>query len=212
MDIILLDYIDKVGDKHEVVKVKNGYGRNYLIPKGLAIVANKANLAQLEGLKKQEAKKEAAKIGTYQAYADKISKATLKIEAKAGESGRLFGSVTAQNLIDAIKEQLDLEIEKRHIQMPEEVKEIGSYEATVKFHDDVVTTAKFDVVRDKDVQTGGTKAEEPKVEAAAAEVAEAVEEAAPEVVEEVAEAAADTTEDAVAEAETTEEADDSEKA
>lgn len=149
MEIILLDHIEKVGNKHDVVKVKDGFGRNYLIPKGLAIVANKPNLARLEGLKKQEAKKESAKIGLYREYAAKIGAVKLKIYAKAGESGRLFGSVTAQHLVDAIKEQTGVVIEKRIVEMPEEVKELGSYEAVLKFHPEVIAAAKFDVVSDK---------------------------------------------------------------
>ncbi len=154
MDVILLDYIEKVGDKHEVVKVKNGYGRNYLIPKGLAVVANKSNMARLDGLKKQFAKKESAKIDTYRDYAGKLAGKTLKIVAKAGESGRLFGSVNAQHLIDAIREELGFEVEKRMIRMPDEVKELGSYEAEFKFHEEVVTTVNFDVVRGKDEDAG----------------------------------------------------------
>ncbi|MCB0534753.1 MAG: 50S ribosomal protein L9 [Lewinellaceae bacterium] len=153
MDVILLEYIDKVGDKHEVVKVKNGYGRNYLIPKGLAIVANKSNMARLDGLKKQFAKKESAKIDTYKDYASKLAGKTLKIVAKAGESGRLFGSVHAQHLIDAIQEELGFEVEKRMIRMPDEVKELGSYEAEFKFHEEVVINVNFDVVRDKNDDT-----------------------------------------------------------
>lgn len=204
MEIILLEYIEKVGDKHDVVKVRNGYGRNYLIPKGLAIVANKSNMARLEGLKKQFAKKEAAKLDTYRGYAEKLAGTTLKIVSKAGESGRLFGSVKAQNLIDAIKEELGFEVERRVIQMPEEVKELGSYEAVFKFHEEVITTVKFDVVLDKNLDTGGTttppdKGTRAEAKAAAAPAAppvaepepavkeEPAVEAAPEVVEEVVE-------------------------
>lgn len=146
MNIILLDHIDKVGAKHDVVTVKDGFGRNYLIPQGLAIVANKANMARLDGLKRQNAKKEAAMVGTYRELAAKIGAATLSITAKAGESGRLFGSVSAQNLVSAIKDQLGIEIEKRIVTMPDEVKELGNYEASVKFHPDVVVAAKFEVV------------------------------------------------------------------
>ncbi|MBK9336475.1 MAG: 50S ribosomal protein L9 [Lewinellaceae bacterium] len=148
MDIILLEHIEKVGDKHDVVKVKDGYGRNFLIPRGMAIVANKSNMARLDGLKKQASKKESAMIGTYQEMAAKLVAKTLKIVAKAGESGRLFGSVTAQNLVDAIKEQVGVTIEKRIVEMPEEVKELGSYEALVKFHPEVIAKVKFDVVTD----------------------------------------------------------------
>ncbi len=149
MEIILLDHIEKVGAKHDVVKVKDGYGRNYLIPQGLAIVANKSNMAKLDGLKKQAAKKEAAMVTTYQGYAAKLAAAGLKIAAKAGESGRLFGSVTAQHLINAIKEQVDIDVEKRIVEMPEEVKELGSYTAHIKFHADVVAPVNFEVVAEE---------------------------------------------------------------
>ncbi|MBK8554760.1 MAG: 50S ribosomal protein L9 [Lewinellaceae bacterium] len=145
MDVILLQHIDKVGDKHDVVKVKDGYGRNFLIPQGMAIIANKSNLARLDGMKMQNAKKESAKVDIYKGYAAKIAGASLKLSAKAGESGRLFGSVTVQHLLDAIK-ALDVEIEKRHIQMPEEVKELGSYTATITYHPEVSVEANFEVV------------------------------------------------------------------
>lgn len=145
MNIILLDHIEKVGAKHDVVKVKDGYGRNYLIPKGLAIVANKVNLAKLEGMKKQASKKDAVLIAQYEGYAAKMAEATIKIPAKAGESGRLFGSINAQMISNALAE-LGIEADKRIITMPEEVKELGSYTATVKFHPAVSADVKFDVV------------------------------------------------------------------
>lgn len=149
MEIILLDHIEKVGAKHDVVKVKDGYGRNYLIPRGMAIVANKSNMARLDGLKKQAAKKEAAMVTTYREYAAKLAGTTLKIAAKAGESGRLFGSVTAQHLINAIKEQLELDVEKRLVTMPDEVKELGAYTATVKYHPEVEAAVNFEVVAEE---------------------------------------------------------------
>lgn len=155
MNIILLDNIEKVGAKHDVVKVKDGFGRNYLIPKGLAIVANKTNMARLDGLKKQAERKEAAMVTTYKEYAAKLAAAALKITAKAGESGRLFGSVTTQQLVAAIRDQVGLEIDKRIIEMPEEVKELGSYDATVHFHAEVPAKVKFEVV-----STSGAKEEE----------------------------------------------------
>ena len=145
MNIILLDHIEKVGAKHDVVKVKDGYGRNYLLPKGLAIVANKVNLAKLEGMKKQAAKKEAVIIEAFKETAAKLANATLKIAVKAGTSGRLFGSVTSQHIANALKD-MEVEVDKRIIEMPDEVKELGSYTATVKFHPEVVQEVKFEVV------------------------------------------------------------------
>jgi large subunit ribosomal protein L9 len=143
MDIILLDHIEKVGSKHEVVKVKDGYGRNYLIPQGLAIVANKANLARLEGMKK------GVLLEQFNGFAAKMAAATLKITAKAGDSGRLFGSVTAQHIATALSEQLGIEADKRIIEMPEEVKELGTYSATIKFHPQVLAPVNFEVVAEE---------------------------------------------------------------
>jgi large subunit ribosomal protein L9 len=145
MNIILLDNIEKVGRKHEVVTVKDGYGRNYLIPQGLAITANKVNLAKLEGMKKQAAKKDAALIAIYQGYVAKLEGQTLSITSKAGESGRLFGSVTAQHIATALS-ALGVDADKRIIEMPEEVKELGNYKAILKFHPDVVADVNFAVV------------------------------------------------------------------
>jgi large subunit ribosomal protein L9 len=145
MNIILLDHIEKVGAKHDVVKVKDGFGRNYLIPKGLGIVANKPNLARLEGLKKQSAKKEGAVIAAFQEIAAKLKGVTLKISAKAGDSGRLFGSVTSQHIAKALAAH-GVDVDKRIIEMPEEVKELGDYKATIKFHPAVQTEVAFEVV------------------------------------------------------------------
>lgn len=145
MNIILLENIEKVGAKHEVVTVKDGYGRNYLIPQGLAIVANKVNLAKLEGMKKQASKKEAAMVAVYQGYVSQLAGKTLQIVAKAGESGRLFGSVGAQDIVAALKSH-GVDVEKRIVQMPEEVKELGRYTATIKFHPEVIAEVAFEVV------------------------------------------------------------------
>jgi large subunit ribosomal protein L9 len=145
MEVILLDHIEKVGAKHEVVKVRDGYGRNYLLPQGLALVANRANMARLDGLKKQEAKKEAALVTSYREIAARLTALNIAIQAKAGESGRLFGSVTAQHLANAFKAE-GIDIDKRIIDMPDEVKELGQYQATVKFHPEVVTEVHFSVV------------------------------------------------------------------
>lgn len=153
MNIILLEHIDKVGAKHDVVKVKDGYGRNYLIPQGLGIVANKPNLARLEGMKKQGSKKEAIIIAAFKEVVAKLSGLKVKIAAKAGENGRLFGSVTAQHLSNALRE-LGVDAEKRIIEMPEEVKELGAYTATLRFHPEVEAALKFEVV-----QEGGNNTE-----------------------------------------------------
>ncbi len=148
MEIILLRDIDKVGDKHEIVTVKNGYGRNYLIPKGFAIIANDKNRLRLEELKKDEEAKEAQLVGTYQAIADKLKDQTLKIGAKAGTSGKIFGSVTNVQIAQALKEQFDVEVERKKIEIPEEVKNIGTYKAILNLHKEVVTEINIEVVEE----------------------------------------------------------------
>ena len=146
MDIILLQDIDKVGDKHEVVSVKDGYGRNYLIPQKLAIIANKSNLARLAELRRQEEAREAKKVGLYQEIADKLKDTVLKIGAKTGTSGKIFGSVTNVQIAQALKDQHEIEVERRKIELEEDVKELGTYTAKLNLHKEVEASVTFEVV------------------------------------------------------------------
>jgi len=148
MEIILLRDIDKVGDKHSIVSVKNGYGRNYLIPQGLAIIANDTNRTRLEALVKEEEATEAAKVGEYQALADKLDGKVIKIGAKAGTSGKIFGSVTNVQIAQALKDQFDMDIERKKIVISEEVKNIGTYKVTVNFHKEVSKEVDIEVVEE----------------------------------------------------------------
>ncbi len=146
MNIILLQDIEHVGEIHEVVKVKPGYARNYLIPQGLAITANATNMAKLDDLKaKQEA--EAQKhIDAANVLAAKMEGQKLNIVAKAGTSGKIFGSVTSVQIAQQLKEQLGIDVERKNIEIPEEVKNLGTYEAVVKLHKAVVKNISFEVV------------------------------------------------------------------
>ena len=146
MDIILLQDIDKVGDKHEVVSVKDGYGRNYLIPQKLAIIANKSNLARLAELRRQEEAREAKKVGLYQEIADKLKDTVLKIGAKTGTSGKIFGSVTNVQIAQALKDQHEIEVERRKIELEEDVKELGTYTPKLNLHKEVEASVTFEVV------------------------------------------------------------------
>lgn len=148
MDIILLTDIEKVGEKHEIVTVKDGYGRNFLIPQKMAIIANEANRKKLDELKQREAELEAQKIGEYQKIAEQLEGKTLKIGAKAGASGKIFGSVTNLQIANALKEQFDVDIERRVVELPEEVKDLGTYEAQIHLHKDVDISIKFEVVEE----------------------------------------------------------------
>ncbi|MCB0705954.1 MAG: 50S ribosomal protein L9 [Saprospiraceae bacterium] len=146
MEIILLEDVEKVGGKFEIVKVKNGFGRNYLIPQGIAIIANGANMKRLEDYKRREAAKTKANLGIYQDMATKLADAVLKIGAKSGTSGKIFGSVTNVQIVNALKEQFGLEVERRKVIMPDEVKNLGDYEAELKLHPEVEIKVKFEVV------------------------------------------------------------------
>ncbi|MFT5169098.1 MAG: large subunit ribosomal protein L9 [Saprospiraceae bacterium] len=148
MEIILLKDIDKVGDKHEVVTVKNGYGRNFLIPSRLAIIANKTNRLRLDELKKEEGAQEAQLVGVYQEMADKLKGKTIKIGAKAGTSGKIFGSVTNVQIAQALKDQFDIEVARKKIDLPEEIKNIGAYKVILNLHKDVVAEVDFEVVQE----------------------------------------------------------------
>jgi large subunit ribosomal protein L9 len=146
MEIILLDDVDKVGAKHEVVAVKAGYGRNYLIPRKLAIIANKSNMARLTELRRQEEARESKMIDTYKEIAERLSSTVLRIGAKSGTSGKIFGSVTNVQIGQAMKEQLDIDVERRKIVLRDEVKELGTYIADLKLHRDVEAKISFEVI------------------------------------------------------------------
>lgn len=147
MEIILLKDIEKVGEKHTIVKVRDGYGRNYLIPQGMAIVANKANRNRLEGLKRREGAVEAKLVTEYQEIAALLQGKVLQIGAKAGTSGKIFGSVTNVQIAAALKEQFNIDMDRRKIELPEEdIKMVGAYTAKLLLHKDVQPELNFEVV------------------------------------------------------------------
>ncbi len=146
MEIILLQDIEKVGQKHEIVSVKDGYGRNYLIPQKLAIIANETNRGKLEDIKRKEAEELEKKLDVFREIAEQLEGKVLKVGAKAGTSGKIFGSVTNIQLATALKEQFDIDIERRVIELPEEVKTVGAYVATLNLHPKVQPNLNFEVI------------------------------------------------------------------
>jgi len=148
MEIILLKDIDNVGDKHTIVKVKDGFGRNYLLPRGMALVANDTNRRKLSELIRVEEARESKRLDEYREIAASLAGTTLRIAAKAGTNGKIFGSVTNVQLSHAIKDQIGLELERRKIEIPEEVKSLGTYTANVYLHKEVKATVQFEVIED----------------------------------------------------------------
>lgn len=146
MELILLKDVDNLGYKHDVVTVKNGYGRNYLIPQKMAVIANAANKEKLEKILADIEAQETARIDDYKAMAEKINGETLKIGVKAGASGKIFGSVNNLMIAQALQEQMDVEVERKKIQIDESIKEVGTYEATVQFHKEVGATVNIELI------------------------------------------------------------------
>jgi large subunit ribosomal protein L9 len=148
MEIILLKDIDTLGERHEVVNVKPGFARNYLIPSKLALTANATNKAKLEKLRSEEASHEADRIADFKALAAKLEGQVLRIGAKAGTTGKIFGSVTNVQIMQALKDQMGIDVIRKKIELPEEVKVLGSYTATINFHAQVHSTVNFEVVEE----------------------------------------------------------------
>ncbi len=148
MEIILLKDIDTLGERHEIVSVKPGFARNYLIPSKMALVANSTNRAKLDKLRSDEAAHEADRVADFKVLAAKLVGQTLKIGAKAGTTGKIFGSVTSVQIMQALKDQMGIEVIRKKIELLEEVKQLGSYTANINFHPEVHTTVQFEVIEE----------------------------------------------------------------
>ena len=146
MKVILQADIKSLGKKGDVVEVAEGYGRNYLLPRGLAVEASEGNLRhvaqqkQLESAKAERELKEAQKIG------EKIKDQKLEVQAKVGEGGKLFGSVTPQEIADQLRRQFAVEIDKRKTEIKEPIKSLGTHPVVVKVHPKVHVTVLVNVV------------------------------------------------------------------
>jgi large subunit ribosomal protein L9 len=146
MEVILIQDVDNLGGANELVKVKNGYARNFLIPRKLAVEASPGNVKQLEERMKQKKKKEDKMLAEINSVIAKLNEAPLKVGAKTGTSGKIFGSVTPLQLSRAIREQKGYEIDRKKISIPEEVKEIGAYKAHIDFGNGKYADVDFEVV------------------------------------------------------------------
>lgn len=142
----MIQDIDNLGGMNEVIKVRNGYARNFLLPRKLAIEANPGNMKQLEEKMKQQKKKEDAMLAEVNSVIEKLNESPLKIGAKSGTSGKIFGSVTNLQISRAIRAQRGYEIDRKKITMPEEVKELGTYQAHIDFGNGKSTDVAFEVV------------------------------------------------------------------
>lgn len=148
MEIILIQDVDNLGGKNELVKVRNGYARNFLIPGGLAVEANPANRKQLEERLKVVKKKEEQMLAQINSVIAKLQEAPLKVGAKTGTSGKIFGSVTPLQISRALRDQKGYDIDRKKISITDEVKELGTYKAAIDFGNGQHADVEFEVVAD----------------------------------------------------------------
>ena len=137
MKVILLQDIKNVGRKEQVIEANDGYARNYLFPKKLAIEASKDNMLKLQAKKTAEANKKKAEIEENKETAKKIEKIELKITAKAGENGKIFGGITSKEIAEELKKQYKFVKEKKKVVLKETIKNLGRFTAEIKFGDGI---------------------------------------------------------------------------
>jgi large subunit ribosomal protein L9 len=146
MEVILKQDVKNLGHKDEIVKVRPGYGRNYLIPQGFAMLASEGNRKMLAESVRQRAHKEEKMRNEATATAEKIAAVSIQVGAKVGESGKIFGSVNAIQIADALR-KAGIEVDRKNISLDEEaIKQIGTYTAHVKIYKDIKADVKFEVV------------------------------------------------------------------
>jgi large subunit ribosomal protein L9 len=175
MQVILLHDVDRVGHEGDSLKVADGYARNYLIPKGLAVTASKGAIKDLEQRRHSIEKRDSEKRSDAQKIADELRDKLIVIKHVTGEGTKLHGTVTTQQIADAAKAQLDLNIDKRDLDLGEPIREVGNYLVTARIYKDVLAQLPLQVVSDKPAgEEEEELAEEPV--AAAPEAEEAAEE------------------------------------
>ena len=146
MKVILLDNIKGVGKKDEVINASDGYARNFLFPKKLAVEANSENMSKLNNKKEannyiKDLEKQAA-----EETAKKLKGILLKVNVKAGENGKIFGGVTAKEIADTLKTQANIEVDKKKIELKEQIKTLGTFSVNVKLYEGVTGVLKIDVI------------------------------------------------------------------
>ena len=175
MKVILLQELKGKGGEGDVIDVAAGFANNYLLTQGIAVKATKGNLKQLEQRRHNIAKREETRLADAAKMQEALEKTSIKVIAQVGDEGQLFGSVTAQMIADACKEQAGLEVDRRHIELGKPIKTAGEHEVVVSIYRDIKGTVKVNVVGENDAEEAEAEAEEA---AAAEEAAEAVAEEA----------------------------------
>ena len=145
MKVVLLEDVKTLGKKGDVVEVNNGYAKNFILPKKLGVEANAKNLNDLKLKKQNEEKVAAEKLSEAKGLAKKLNDASVVVYAKTGNNGKVFGSVTAKEIAEAVAEQIGVDLDKKKIVLKDSIKTIGNIELDIKLHKDVIGKLKVEV-------------------------------------------------------------------
>ena len=146
MEVILLQDVEKLGRENELVKVRPGFARNYLIPRRMAVVADGGQKKMLEERMKQEGRREERLLNQINKVVDQLKNTKYVVGAKTGTSGRIFGSVTTIQLANAIKKQSNISVDRKKITLPEDISMLGEYKANLNLHKEVNVEVAFEVI------------------------------------------------------------------
>jgi large subunit ribosomal protein L9 len=146
MKIVLRQDVEHLGRKGDLLEVADGYARNYLVPRGLAMKATRGVVTQADAMRRNRTARDARDREAAETLASRLSASPLRVEARAGEGGKLFGSVTNADVADALRTQAGIELDRRSIELTEPIKELGTAEVPVRLHPDVTTALHIEVV------------------------------------------------------------------
>lgn len=195
MKILLTKDVYKLGRAGDIKKVADGYGRNFLLPQGLAILATPGALRQTDRIREEATKRRAALNQEMGSVAEVLNGISVAFAAKAGETGKMYGSITSQDVADAIKEKTGIEVKRQQVDL-QSVRELGEYTASIRLTMDLVPEIQVVVYREGEANPLEEAAGEAKAEAAAPETEAQAEVEKPEIVEETATPAEETTAEA----------------
>ncbi len=146
MKVILLADIKGVGKKDEVINASDGYARNFLFPKKLAVEANNENMAKLKSKNESKAYQKEMDIKLANQLAEKINSISMKMQVKAGENGKIFGGVTSKEIAETLKKDYQIEIDKKKVLLPETIKTIGTHTVEIKLYEGINAKLKLNVI------------------------------------------------------------------
>ena len=146
MKVILLENIKGVGKKDEVINASDGYARNYLLPKNLAVEANSENMSKLKSKNESKEYKKSVEKEEAEKIANKLKGILLKMPVKTGENGKIFGSITAKEIADSLSKQYNIQVDKKKIDLKEPIKTLGGFSVNIKLYEGVVGKLKVEMV------------------------------------------------------------------